>query len=89
MDIPSEHHIPVELPKSKPFQNRNTQKITFDRKSCQRNDTSMSFDILASYPEPFVWLDINFHGGDFADNLVWLTEPRTTVTLELTDGTSK
>ena len=87
--IPADYHIPVELSKSAPFKNQAGQKITFDQKSCQRNDTSLSFDVLAVYPEPFVWFDIRFNGGEFAENLIWITEPRTTITLDLTDTTGK
>ena len=91
LNIPNDHHIPVEFPKSKPFQTRGNQKITIDQKSCKSSHTNLTFDVLALYPEPFVWFDIRFNGGDFVDNLIWVTEPRTTITLELTDlsGESK
>ena len=90
LNIPTDYHAPVELSKSEPFNNRPEQKITFDQKSCQRcNDTTLSFDVLAVHPEPFVWFDIRFNGGDFVENLIWITEPRTTITLELNDMSGK
>ena len=89
LNIPTDHHIPVQFSKSEPFNYRPEQKITFDQKSCQRNETALSFDVLAVHPEPFVWFDIRFSGGDFVENLIWITEPRTTVTLELNDISGK
>ena len=89
LNIPTDYHIPVELSESEPFNNRPDQQITFDKKSCQRNETTLSFDVLAGYPEPFVWFDIRFSGGDFVENLIWITEPRTTITLELNDMNEK
>ena len=90
LNIPTDYHAPVELSKSEPFNNRPEQKITFDQKSCQRcNDTTLSFDVLAVHPEPFVWFDIRFNDGDFVENLIWITEPRTTITLELNDMSGK
>ena len=89
----SDFHIPVEFNKSTPFKPSkpfpSPQKLTFDRKSCHINETIFAFDILAVNPEPFVWFDINFDGGDFIDNLIWITEPRTTISLQLSDTSEK
>ena len=73
-------HSPVSYKNSVPFSSKIKTELSADIASCKMNaQGNIQFDIIASHPQPFVWIETSFLGGDFDINNVLIKEKKTSI----------
>ena len=71
-------HSPVSFKKSLPFSEDSDAKISIDEATCIDDGRTLSFELVSTRPQPFVWLESTLN-SDFVENNILIYKPRTTV----------
>jgi len=72
-------HSPVPYKNSIPFSSKIQTKLVVDNDSCRVDEKTkmITFDVVASHPQPFVWVESTIVGGDFEKNNILISKTKT------------